>query len=290
MVITIESLVFIVHNKCMVNVLKANGEREPFSEEKLSHSMSRLGVPPDVQSHVITHLKKKVYKDIPTREIYGYVLDNLGRHASVETKAKYTLKQAIMLLGPTGYPFEDFVSALLQHEGYTTRVRQILMGKCVSHEVDVIAEKNKKKVMVEAKFHNNPGTRSDVHVTLYTKARFEDIKMKYQLDEAWVITNTKTTSDALAFAGCAGMKVISWSYPDGNSLRDLIDASGLHPITVLTTLSPYQKQQLLENHIVLCKELCANPRLLDLLHLPQERKVNVLEEVSVLCKDEHHFH
>lgn len=274
----------------MISVLKASGQREPFSEEKLSRSMSRLGVTPNVQSHILNHVKTKIYTDIPTHEIYSYVLDNLGRHAPIATRAKYTLKQAIMLLGPTGYPFEDFVAALLRTEGYQTKVRQILMGKCISHEVDILAFKHNKKIMVEAKFHNNPGIRSDVHVSLYTKARFDDVKEKYGLTESWVITNTKTTTDAIAFADCSGMKVISWSYPDGKSLRDLIDASGLHPITVLTTLSVYQKQQLLENHIVLCKELCIDPKMIDLLHLPPEQKTNVLEEVSLVCNGEHPNH
>src|SRR4051812_24524991 len=125
----------------MLDVIKANGQREPFNEKKLSHSIARLGVSQDVQQHVINHLKHKIYKDIPTSEIYGYVLDNLGRHTSPETKAKYTLKQSIMLLGPTGYPFEDFVAALLESEGYTTKVRQLLTGRCVTHEIDVLAEK-----------------------------------------------------------------------------------------------------------------------------------------------------
>ena len=49
-----------------------------------------------------------------------------------------------MKLGPTGYPFEDFIAKLLQADGYETKVRQILKGECITHEIDVIAEKNNK--------------------------------------------------------------------------------------------------------------------------------------------------
>ena len=71
-----------------------------------------------------------------------------------------------------------------------------------------------KKYMIEAKFHNALGTRSDVHVSLYTKARFDDVSEKYNFDQAWLVTNTKVTKDALDYALCVDMKVISWNYPE----------------------------------------------------------------------------
>jgi Holliday junction resolvase-like predicted endonuclease len=190
-----------------------------------------------------------------------------------------------MLLGPTGYPFEDFVGKILESVGYKTVVRQLLRGKCVTHEVDVIAERNGKRAMIEAKFHNNPGIRSDLHVALYTHARFLDLKEKYDLNEAWIVTNTKTTTDAIAYAECMGMKTVSWSYPAEGSLRDLIEQSDLRPITMLTSLSSSQKIKLLENHIVLCKDIDANPSYLDLLHLPPEERKRALSEVAFICQN-----
>src|SRR5205085_12654308 len=106
------------------------------------------------------------------------------------------------MLGPTGYPFEDFIARILQSFGYSTKVRQFLMGKCVSHEIDIVAEKSGKSCMIEAKFHNNPGIRSEIHVALYTQARFQDVKLRNTLDSAWLVTNTKTTVDANTYALC----------------------------------------------------------------------------------------
>ena len=175
-----------------------------------------------------------------------------------------------MDLGPTGYPFEDFVAKVLDAHGYHTKVRQIVTGSCISHEIDIIAAKNGKTAMIEAKFHNNPGTRSDVHVALYTKSRFEDVKEKNMFDEAWVVTNTKVTGDAIDYAKCDGMKVIGWSYPDGGGLRDLIEKYHLHPVTMITTLPQALKQKLLDNHIVLCKDICLNRSLIDVLPVSPE--------------------
>lgn len=266
----------------MFNVLKAGGLIEPFSEEKLRFSINRVGVPNDLQSQAVSHIKNKLYDNIPTSEIYKYIMGFLQNSTYPLSHTKYSLKQAIMDLGPTGYPFEDYISEILKMEGYVISVRQILKGKCITHEIDVVAEKNKTRSMVECKFHNSPGTRSQIHVSLYTKARFDDIKKQNNLSEAWLVTNTKVTSDALSYALCSNMKVISWDYPEKESFRDLIEKHKLYPITTLTGLSQSQKQLLAENHVVLAKDVCVNPSSLDVLGLPNDKKSSILSECQFL--------
>lgn len=268
----------------MVQVLKATGEKEPFSENKLVSSIKRAGIPGNLQNKVLSHVKSTLYEDIPTSEIYKHITEYLEQEGN-PMKAKYSLKRAIMDLGPTGYPFEDYVSDILKAKGYVTQVRSILTGKCVSHEIDVIAEKQGvEKLMVEAKFHNASGIRTDVHVSLYTKARFDDLKEKYKFDKAWLFTNTKITPDALSYAMCVGMGVISWNYPERESLRNLVDQYKLYPLTILPSLSKPQIQILLENHIVLVKDICKNKDSLDLLELPKEKKHSVFDEALTICK------
>lgn len=262
----------------MPNVLKATGQIEPFNENKLRLSAQRAGIPKELIESVVIHVKSKLYNQIPTSEIYKHVTEFLGNSPHPFSKAKYSLKQAIMDLGPTGYPFEDYISEILKLVGYETQVRQILGGKCISHEIDIIAEKNKTRSMVECKFHNSPGTKSQVHVSLYTKARFDDIKEKNNLSEVWLFTNTKVTSDALSYAICSNMKVVSWDYPENGSFRDLIEKYKLHPITMLTSLTQNQKQLLAGNHVVLAKDVCKNPSSLDILGLPNDKKTSILSE------------
>lgn len=266
----------------MIHVIKADRTREPFSDQKVIASIQRARIPQAYQGEVLSYVKSKLYEGISTSEIYQHILEFFNTSQRPYHKARYSLKEAIMTLGPSGYPFEDFVSKLLEHEGYTTQVRQILPGRCITHEVDVIAMKNGKSVAIETKFHNSPGTRSEVQVALYTHARFEDIKIRNNIHEGWLITNTKTTIDANTYAQCAGMRVISWDYPNGDSLRDMIERSRLHPITMLTSLSQSQKMTLLENHIVLCKDISDNPQLLDMLFLSRIDHQKVLHEVQSL--------
>lgn len=270
----------------MVTVIKANGLKEKFDEDKLMASIKRARIPGPLQQEALNHIRSKLYEGISTGEIYQHILEFLDQSEHPYIKSRYSLKEAIMMLGPTGYPFEDFVARMLETAGYTTKVRQVLSGKCVSHEVDVIAERDGMTSMIEVKFHNNPGVRSEVQVALYTHARFQDVKERNNIDKAWIVTNTKTTVDANTYSQCVGMRVISWSFPEGQSLRDLIEESGLHPVTMLTSLSQANKAKLLENHIVLCKEVLENPSVLEPLPLSKEDREKTLAEAKVICSTE----
>lgn len=267
----------------MIQVVKASGEKESFSEEKVRASIQRAGIPEELQKQVLTHIKDKLYENIKTSEIYHHITEFLGRSQNPYTKSKYSLKQAIMDLGPTGYPFEDFVAEILKAGGYQTQVRTVLAGKCVSHEIDVVAKKETHKIIVEVKFHNMPGTKTGIHEALYTKARFNDIVEKNDVNQVWLVTNTKISQDAITYGVCMGMKVVSWNYPEGESLRDLIENARLHPITALTTLSQNQKQQLLGNSIVLCKNICEQPAVLDQLGISEDLKHDIISEAKFVC-------
>ncbi|MDP3988017.1 MAG: ATP cone domain-containing protein [Candidatus Levybacteria bacterium] len=272
----------------MIQVVKATGEIQPFSEQKVRDSIKRAGIANELQNQVVQHVESKLFDNIKTSEIYRHITEFLGQSAYPYSKARYSLKESIMALGPTGYPFEDFVADILSIEGYKTQVRTIIGGKCISHEIDVIAQKiladGEEKAMIEVKFHNGFGTRTDVQDALYTKARFDDVKEKYGFTNVWLVTNTKATLDAIQYGQCVGMKVISWNYPEEQSLRSIIEKSRLSLITALTTLSQNQKQELLQNHIVLCKDLYEKPSSLDLLSLPPEKKSQIIKEAEFVYK------
>ncbi len=263
----------------MPNILKANGTIEPFSEEKLKSSIQRAGIPQQLQNQVLEHVKSKLRDNIPSAEVYQHISEFLQQNPHPNA-IKYKLKQALMELGPTGHPFEDLISEILRAEGFTTQTRLILLGKCISHEIDVLAQRNGEKLMIEAKFHNAAGIHTDVHVSLYTNARFEDLKEKHQLAKPWLFTNTKITPDALAYALCVGMEVTGWNYPQEQGLRNLIEQKHLYPLTILSLLPQPQKQMLLENHVVLTKQLLENPASLDVLQLQADKKAKIIEEAK----------
>lgn len=267
----------------MVHVVKSDGNQEVFSEEKVLNSIKRAGISHDLQQKVLSHIKEKLFEGITTSEIHNHIKEFLRTSTTPHLVVKYDLKRSIMELGPTGYPFEDYVAKLLTYQGYTTKTRTIVRGKCISHEIDVIAEKNGKTMMVEAKFHNTTGVRTDVHVALYTQARFRDAREKNHFDNVCLITNTQITSDAIAYGQCMGMEIVSWNYPEKGSIRDWIESMALYPITALTMLSNSQKAQLMQKNIVLCQDLCKNKHVLDALELSQQQKDEILSEANFAC-------
>ena len=144
-----------------IKVIKASGEREPFSEEKVRQSLKRSGTKSTVINQVVLKLIPKLYDGITTEQIYQYVfqlLNKLQKHQGY----RYSLKNALMQLGPSGYPFEKFISRLLDSQGYQTQTNVIIQGQCVSHEVDVVANKDSHQFLIECKFHNRAGIKTRV--------------------------------------------------------------------------------------------------------------------------------
>ncbi len=277
-----------------ISVTKASGARQQFSEKKLRRSIRRARIPNELENDVIIHVNDILYDGIPTSEIYKHIIEFIGKSKTPYQSAKYTLKRAIMQLGPSGYPFEKFIAAILGRYGYETKANQIVMGNCIEHEIDVIAEKNKKRHMLECKFHNQPGARSDVKVALYTKARFDDVAIQGEQDivstdrfhDVWLVTNTKATTEAIKYAKCVGMQIVSWGYPRVGNLRELIEDANLHPITCLTTLSEDQKKHLLSLGFVLCKDILDDKQnTLKNIGLNKEHRKSVRQEISIICKD-----
>jgi hypothetical protein len=274
-------------------VIKASGEKEPFSEKKVRRSIRRAGVPLSLQNQVVDQIKAILYDQIPTSEIYHQINKTLKNSSQPHLLSRYQLKQAIMRLGPTGFPFEKYIAALLEKLGYSVTTNITVSGKCVNHEVDVVALKDNQHFMVECKFHQQPGVKSDVKVALYVKARFDDVEASWKqrpghqtmFHQAWLVTNTKLTTDAISFGECAGMKMIAWSYPQDNSLQDLITKTGLHPITCLASLSQNQQQQLMEKGIVLCQQLRqADSSLYQSIGISKDKEKQIKQEITLVCQ------
>lgn len=274
-------------------VTKASGERAPFDPSKLKASLQRAGADSDQIGEIRDRIEDELYEGISTHEIYSKAF-KLLKKLSRPKAARYKLKKAILELGPTGYPFERLVGALLERQGYKVQVGVIVQGYCVSHEVDVVADREDRRFMIECKYHNRQNHHCDVKVPLYIHSRFNDVSRQWdqqpehdgKFHQGWIVTNTRFTTDAIDYANCAGLKLIGWDHPDGESLRSMIDRAGLHPITSLSTLSKKDKQSLLKHNLVLCKDLIENKDELEKLTIKRDRIPKILEEARGLVEEE----
>jgi hypothetical protein len=268
-----------------IQILKSTGDITGFSEEKLRNSLLKSGAKQDVAETVIKEVKKALYEGIPTRKIYKLAFHRLKQLQPLSA-AKYKVKKGIMEPGPAGYVFEKFISIIFESWGFQVRLNQIINGTCVKHELDLVAEKPDLVAFVECKYHNLQGTVCDVKIPLYFHSRFNDITAVQENEnrkmEGWLITNTKFTDDAIKYGGCTGLKLLSWSYPPKENLRDIIDRYGLYPVTCLTTVTNREKMLLLEHNMLLCKQLRDNTSLLSDLHVSPQRIEKIMEELSVI--------
>jgi hypothetical protein len=270
-----------------LQIIKSSGEKVDFSISKLRNSLHRSGADEATIKSIINVVRDELYQGISTKEIYNRAFALLKKSKSVYA-SKYKLKKAIYELGPTGFPFERFIGALLEYSGYKIQVGSVLQGKCVSHEVDVIAIKKEQHILAECKFHSEKSTTCNVKVPLYIHSRYQDIIAQYKNTpacptEGWVVTNTRFTKDAIAYGTCAGLYLLSWDYPKENGIKNRIDRLGLYPITVSTLLTNREKQFLLSRDIVLCRQLGNDKFYLDHLGISEKRKKNILSEISMLC-------
>ncbi len=277
------------------DITKSSGENVKFSLDKLRGSLNSTGADKHTVSQIIDKVRDELYQGISTREIYNRAFSLLKKKKSY-LASKYKLKKAIYELGPTGFPFERFIGAILNYSGYKIEVGKVLQGKCVTHEIDVIAHKENETTIIECKFHGEQGINCNVKIPLYINSRYQDVKAHWntnpkkdtKLTKGWVVTNTRFTKDAIQYSKCCGLYLLSWDYPKNDSLKDRIDRLGLYPITVSTLLTNREKQFLLSRDVVLCRELLNDKFYLDHLGISEVRKEKILNEISQLCTIENH--
>lgn len=273
-----------------MKVTKFSGEIVNFDKDKLIHSLRKSGANEEAVFQVIHEIERELYEGIPTKKIYKLAFQLLKSFSNVHA-ARYNLRSAIQSLGPAGFFFEKFIAKVFECEGYQTQTNLILEGSCVSHEVDVLLKKENNVSMVECKFHGSQDAKTDVKVPMYILSRFNDLKGKdyqlfksdYSIQNCWITTNNRFSEEAVKFAVCSNLSLLSWDYPKGNSLKNKIDIHNIYPVTCLTTLTMVEKDKLLVQDIITALDLIQHADWLSKIELSPNRIKNVLLEANQLC-------
>jgi hypothetical protein len=270
-------------------ITKADGTREEFRVGKLETSLKRAGAGKNEIRDIVARVETSLADGMRTQDIYRHAFELL-RDNNDPVAARYSIRRAVFSLGPTGFPFEDFLGRLFEAQGYKTKRRLFIKGKCATHEIDLAAYSPAHSFVAEAKFHAQPGIKSDLQVAMYSYARFLDLRDEKickgdqcGIISLSVITNTKFTDAATKYASCAGINLLSWDYPKQNSLHDMIERYGVYPITVLTKLPQSQKQNLLTSGIILCSDILRNPSVLRTAGLNNAKTDAIIGEAQLLC-------
>lgn len=272
-------------------IVKSSGERERFAPSKLRNSLARAGAPDNIADEIVEHILGELQEGMSTTHIYRHAFSLLQKSEQKTVAARYSMRRAIFGLGPSGFPFEDYIAEIFKARGYTIVPKKIIVGQCAIHEVDMVAYNDKEHIGAEIKFHNKIGIKTDLKVALYVRERFEDLKRGSQtrnkpeyIDKGMLITNTKFTKHVVSYAKCSGLSLLSWNYPKVGNLEDLIKETGVYPVTALTSLSQKEKTHLIENKVVLCSGLENKIDILTRAGVPDTKIATVIDESQALCQ------
>jgi len=268
------------------HVIKSSGEIERFSMTKFEKSLKRTGLPPKYWRPISKQVAAKVHPGIRTKDIYNEAFRLIRKQSSVAA-IHYSLKKAILELGPTGFIFELFVARYFESIGYATYVGVTLQGEFVKHEVDVVAMKNNYQVYVECKFHNEVRTKNDIKTVLYVKARWDDLKNgpdgKY-LRAFYVTSNTAFTKDAIVYAKGSGLNLLGVNAPEDESFLDKIKKHKLYPITSLKKLKKLYCQELIREKLILCSDLLNAKEVLLKIGMNEEEIRNLYIDINKILE------
>lgn len=274
-------------------ILKSTGKEEIFDEKKLIHSLEKSGADETDIEKTTLFVKSKLRSNMSTGDIYALAYKYLNNQKKNNSNAiRYSLKKSVMELGPTGFPFEKFVSRIFTQMGYHCKTGVMIQGNCIEHEIDIFAYNNQDVICIEAKFHNEPHLRSDTKVALYVKSRFDDIIGQQiqigqdfrKITKGLLITNTNFTDTAHHYVSCVNtFSLMSWNKPREESLLHYIETHRLYPIGVIPDLSQKEINLLVQNEIITCIDLKNNPTILEKIGMKNSKKDIVLRTVLEIC-------
>lgn len=275
------------HSDNYPQILKASGELQSFSRNKLKRSFRKCGLKPQECEGILTKLKSPLQKKkVSTHDLFQRSY-KLIQKASPVAAVNYSLKRALFELGPAGFHFEDFIARIAQELGFTTEVGLILRGQTVNHEVDILAHQKGVTELIECKFHNHQGIKSDIKTVLYLKARMDDLRAgahKYKLHDLWIATNTSFTKDAMDYALFHGIKLLGTNTPSEENLLDLIKRLRLYPVTSLKRLKRHHVERLLDHNILTLQDLQESPKELHRLGLTEREQELILADIQTVLE------
>ncbi len=269
-------------------VTKFDGSIQPFHKEKIVRTCLRMGASAGKAEEISNKIQKNIYDGIPTKKILQMIFKYM-REVKPEVRHQIDLREAISLLRSKP-DFEHFVGLLLQEYGYRISMNQMVSGKCVEHEIDVIAIKGSESIYVEVKHHLQAHTYTGVDTFLQARATFEDLidgnsagKNDIKFTKGLVFCNTKISDHALRYSACSGIDHIGWKSPKDRSLEMMVEQKKLYPITFIRGLDRNTTIRLGDARIYTVKQLVES----NLNELSRKSRISKINLLKLIQKSKH---
>lgn len=244
----------------MVKVIKFDGREQKFDKEKIIRTCIRMRASPEIAKKVADKIEQRIYDGITTKKIMQMIFSYI-RKERPEFKHVTDLRSAISALRPKP-DFELFIARLLKAHGYKVKTNKIINGKCIDHEIDVIAEKGDEILYVEVKHHYKAHTYTGLGYFLESNSTFEDLVDGYKsgatdikFTNVMIISNTKLSAHAKRYADCRGITYIGWKAPEHHGLESMIEEKKLYPITMIRGINRDEEARLGDAGIVTLEQI-----------------------------------
>ena len=104
-----------------VEIIKADGTRQVFSERKLIRSLRRSGASNEIARSIASQIGDEIHSGMYTRDIYRRAFRLLRRGKTRSIAIRYNLRNAMLELGPSGFAFEEFIGEILKFINKSTK-------------------------------------------------------------------------------------------------------------------------------------------------------------------------
>lgn len=238
-----------MHSTSGMHIEDPFGNEKEYSPEKIIDSVKRAGFSQGAAEEIEEQVRERVEDGIESQDLYAIVYDVMTDFD--ETLAlRYRLRESIGSLRPQYHEFEKYMCKVLQLEGYEAEwsPRPLPQGACSEHEIDVLAEQDGATYAVECKHHFHYHRLTGLGVPMIQWAVLDDLQAGHDagmqhaidVDKMWVIVNTKLSQHAKDYAECKGIRMTAWNYPEGESLRNIVEEHKAYPITILRMDETYR--------------------------------------------------
>lgn len=222
----------------MVNVRKFDGTLIPFDKDRVMRTCLRMRLPKKEAEEIADEIEKEAFEGMSTKKVIDMILEH-GRKHKKFFKHIVDLKEALGIMRSKP-DFEQFVALLLEDKGYKTITNKIVQGRCIDHEIDVIAVRGNETIFVEVKHHKEFHTFTGLDTLLEINSSFEDLvqgyeakRHKFNFTKAMLVSNTKMSNHSTKYANCRGIDIIGWSTPEHGGIESYVHSKLLYPTTIL---------------------------------------------------------
>lgn len=243
-------------------VKKARGGEEKYKSYKVVRSCRVSGFSKSQGKTIEKRARERIGGEIDAKELEKIIYQEMKKF-NEKFAMKFRLRESIAALDPNKHEFELFIARLFQEMGYKAErsPKPKPEGKCIEHEIDVLAKKGDKTHIIECKHHYHYHRFTGLGVPMREFARLLDLREGYQKGKkhsinpkkCWVFTNTKLSQHAKDYSQCQGIELIGWNYPE-ESLAKLAEKFKVYPATILM-IDEKTRKELSKHKILTVRDL-----------------------------------